>query len=292
MSKIEDALKKAGKKRSNNLSVVTSNYDANKDGNNKDLSVSVNNLNPSINHKSSVKTIALMNETELLENNVLSELKVIFPEMPDDKIADVYRDLRTKLLQQSNGANISVMLTSCVSGYYSNMTALNLAAAFSFDESKTSLLIDCNLNDPKLDKILDLEPKNGLTDYLENDEVSIDSILHESGIKRLRIIPAGRTRETATEYFTSIKMKSLMSDLLTRYSDRYIFIDAAPIVESADTRILVELCDYVLLVVPYGKATKNRVKEAADAIGTKKLLGVVFEDKPIAPKLFTQKNKR
>ena len=284
MSKIEDALKKAGKKRSNNLSVVTSNYDANKDGNNKDLSVSVNNLNPSINHKSSVKTIALMNETELLENNVLSELKVIFPEMPDDKIADVYRDLRTKLLQQSNGANISVMLTSCVSGYYSNMTALNLAAAFSFDESKTSLLIDCNLNDPKLDKILDLEPKNGLTDYLENDEVSIDSILHESGIKRLRIIPAGRTRETATEYFTSIKMKSLMSDLLTRYSDRYIFIDAAP--------ILVELCDYVLLVVPYGKATKNRVKEAADAIGTKKLLGVVFEDKPIAPKLFTQKNKR
>ena len=291
MSKIEDALKKAGKKRSNNLSVVTSNYDANKDGNNKDLSVSVNNLNPSINHKSSVKTIALMNETELLENNVLSELKVIFPEMPDDKIADVYRDLRTKLLQQSNGANISVMLTSCVSGYYSNMTALNLAAAFSFDESKTSLLIDCNLNDPKLDKILDLEPKNGLTDYLENDEVSIDSILHESGIKRLRIIPAGRTRETATEYFTSIKMKSLMSDLLTRYSDRYIFIDAAPIVESADTRILVELCDYVLLVVPYGKATKSRVKEAADAIGAK-LLGVVFEDKPIAPKLFIQKNKR
>jgi Mrp family chromosome partitioning ATPase len=76
-----------------------------------------------------------------------------------------------------------------------------------------------------------------------------------------------------------------MSSLLARYDDRYIFMDAAPITESADTRILVELCDFVLLVVPYGRVTKNRIQEAADAIGKDKLLGIVFNDVPRMPKI-------
>ena len=35
--------------------------------------------------------------------------------------------------------------------------------------------------------------------------------------------------------------------------------------------------------MPYGKATKKRIKEAAEAIGSNKLLGVVFADKPAIP---------
>ncbi|MFV1985565.1 MAG: polysaccharide biosynthesis protein [Thiohalomonadales bacterium] len=291
MSKIEDALNKIKIARSKGLSVVSANETAD-NSNEKDLVAARANVATIVNHTSSVKQIALMNNNELLVNKELSELKVIFSDMPDKKIADTYRDLRTKLIQKSQGRNMSVMLTSCVSGYYSTMTAVNLAAAFSFDESKTSLLIDCNLNNPQLHEKLNMPEMVGLTDYLENSNISLDSILQESGIKRLRIIPAGTSREVITEYFTSLKMRDLMSTLLKRYMDRYLFIDAAPIVESADTRILVELCDYVLLVVPYGKATKSKILQAVEAIGAEKLLGIIFADKPAVPKLgMHNKNK-
>ena len=176
------------------------------------------------------------------------------------------------------------MITSCVPDQDSSPTTLNLATAFSFDESKTSLLIDCNLNNPKLDALLNMETDQGLTDYLEDNSIPVDSIMHKTGIKRLKTIPAGTARETATEYFTSLRMRQLMSDLLTRYSDRYIFLDTAPINESADTRILVELCDFVILVVPYGMATKSKITESVEAIGKDKLLGIVFNDKPKLPK--------
>ena len=283
MSKIEEALNKARQSRGDNKirelrpvddSQLASDFK-------KELVPSATDL--TVKRESSAKEIALMNEGELLENKQLSELKIIFSEMPDNKIANTYRDLRTKLIQKSQGRNFIVLITSCLSGVDSSSVSMNLATAFSFDESKTSLLIDCDLNNPKLDMLLSMEADQGLTDFLENEEVDVDSILHQTGIKRLRMIPAGTSRETATEYFTSLRMRDLMSNLLARYSDRYIFIDSAPITESADTRILTELCDFVLLVVPYGRVSKGKVKEAADAIGSDKLLGVVFNDIPKLP---------
>jgi protein-tyrosine kinase len=285
MSKIEEALKKAKESRGTNITTIRSADDVNvKKSNAKGLVVSKERQAVAeINRKSSVKEIALMKEEEILENKQLSELKIIFSEMPDSKIANTYRDLRTKLIQKSQGKNFITMVTSCSPGIDSSSVALNLSTAFSFDESKTSLLIDCDLNNPKLDKLLDMEADKGLTDYLENENIDIDTILHKTGVRRLRMIPAGTQRETATEFFTSLRMRDLMSDLLSRYSDRYIFIDSAPISDSADTRILVELCDFVLLVVPYGKVTKNKIKEAAEAIGTDKLLGIVFNDIPKLP---------
>lgn len=299
MSMIEDALKKAKTSRRNALTVISSDayLESHEDDNSKlqkrNVRFDEKTQLTTINHTSSVKEIALMKNTELLNHEALSELKIIFSDMPDNKIADVYRDLRTKIIQASKTKVVSVMLTSCVPGYYSTQTALNMAAAFSLDESKTSVLIDCNLNNPQLDKKMDfLDGKNGLTDYLEDENCTVDSILQESGVKRLRIISAGKSRETATEYFTSLRMRDLMSGLLERYSDRYMFLDAAPVVDSADTRILVELCDYVVLVVPYGKATRNRVNEAVKAIGEDKLLGIIFADKPAVPKFSTIKNSK
>ena len=74
-----------------------------------------------------------------------------------------------------------------------------------------------------------------------------------------------------------------MGGLLNRYSDRYIFINAAPVKDSADARILIDLCDYVILLVPYARSTKNSVKDAADAIDKEKLLGVVLNNIPKFP---------
>ena len=286
MSKIEEALKKAKESRGSNVTTIRSADDVtSRSSSVRDLVVNKgSNEATAVDRKSSTKEIALMDEDEILENKQLSELKIIFSEMSDNKIANTYRDLRTKLIQKSQGRNFIVMVTSCLSGPDSSSVALNLSTAFSFDESKTSLLIDCDLCNPKLDKLLGMEADIGLTDYLENENIDINTILHKTGVKRLRMVPAGTSREAATEYFTSLRMRELMSDLLSRYSDRYIFIDSAPIADSADTRILVELCDFVILSVPYGTATKNRVKAAADAIGPDKLFGVVFNDIPKIPR--------
>ena len=282
MSKIEEALNKARQSRESNaksLSVINK-------ASEKDLvsGAKTAHTNTEVQHKSSAKEISLMENGEILDCNELAELRIIHSDMVENKIANTFRELRTKLIQQSQGKNFIAMVTSCAEGCDSGMTSLNISTAFTFDESKTSLLLDCNLKNPKLDTLLNMETDKGLTDYMENESIKVDSIMHKTGVKRLKMIPAGTYREVATEYFTSMRMRHLMSDLLARYSDRYIFLDTAPITESADTRILVDLCDFVILDVPYGTTSVNKINEAVEAIGEEKLLGVVFTDMPKPPK--------
>ncbi|MFK5893260.1 MAG: CpsD/CapB family tyrosine-protein kinase [Pseudomonadota bacterium] len=273
MSKIEDALNKA-RIEGNNYSPRQSSSK-----NTELVSSAAGNNSSQLAIRSDYQEIVLMNDSELLDTDQLSDLGIIYSGMSDRKQANNYRDIRTKLIQKNNGNNFIVMITSCYSEDVSEFT-LNLATAFTFDESKTSLLIDTNLHSSDLDNKLNLESNLGLTDYLTNDEIDIESIVLRSGIKRLRVIPVGTQNETVSECFTSLKMRDLMSDLLSRYSDRYIFINSAPVKDSADTRILLELCDYVVLTVPYGTSSVSSIKDAADAIGENKLLGVVFNDIP------------
>ena len=285
MSKIEKALNKARKNAKN--AMIVSGQENPKQNAVSDISylspVKTNITAPEPKRYLSTKEIALMKESNLLDEKQLAELKIIHSDMKNKKIANSYRDLRTQLLQKNSGKNFIAMLTSCYSGYDSGTVAINLARAFSFDDSKTSLLIDCDFNEPVIDELLDSEFSTGLTDYLHDETLKVEETIHSTGIKRLRVIPAGTSIGAAIEYFTSRKIKELMKELLDRYPDRYIFMNSAPILQSADTRILVELADYVLLVVPHGRVTKKTINAAVDAIGKEKLLGVVFNDAPKMP---------
>lgn len=278
MSKIEDALNKAKENQATRLSVVDS-------GSHVELNKRELVNDPRQNRiKKSGKEIMQMDDGDLLGHKSLSNLNVIFSDMPDSSTADGFRDIRTKIINKFKDNNVSVLLTSCVPGYSSTYTAVNLAAAFSFDANKTSLLIDCNINKPKINNMLAFNSDVGLSDYLENDELDVSTIIQKTGIKRLRAITAGNNYESSTEYFTLDKMKHLLKSLLTRYDDRYVFIDSPPIVDSANTRILVDYVDAVVLIVPYGKVSTGAIKSAVEGIASNKLIGIVFSDKPCAPK--------
>ena len=283
MSKIEDALNKVKKgiTQGNELQLITGRKRTEQGGN--DLTTREPTDKHLITRTSSSKQIALMEGGQLFSNEELDELNIIHPESNNPKIVNRYRELRTKLMHKNNGENFVVMVTSCHPDFDTGLSTVNLASAFSFDESKTSLVIDCNLRKPSLNKVFNFDLPRGMTDYFENNDVSTDAIMYNSGIKRLRVIPAGEKKESASEFFTSMKMRSLMRELLDRYSDRYVFLNTAPITDSADTKILVDVCDYVILDVPYGRVTSNKIKEAASAIGKDKLLGVVFSNMPPVP---------
>lgn len=229
---------------------------------------------------SSSQDIACMVEPAVLKHRELARKRIIYPEMANSGVVNAFRQLRIKLLHQSEGRNGVLMVTSVRSGSGSSFIALNLAAAFAFDETKTALLIDCNLYDTGFDELLYSKSKRGLFDYLEQDGVGIEEIIQPSGIPRLRWIPAGGRQRVTTEVFISTRMKDLMENLRDRYDDRYIIVDAPSITKSADAEILSSFCDYVLVVVPYGKVTESQILSAAKAIDEGKLLGVIFNNEP------------
>ena len=232
---------------------------------------------------SSSEAIARMQEKTPLSKQALAHNRVIYPELGENGTVRAFREIRTKIIQKSQGRNCVIMVTSVTGGGGSSFVSLNLGVAFAFDAGKTALLLDCNLKNPSLHRLFESDSFQGLTDYMENSEMDIADIIHPVGIERLRVIPAGGEREIPAEYFTSLKMKRLLDSIKQRYRERYILIDAPPMTESADTQILAELCDYVVLVVPYGRVTDAQIDACIKAIGDKKLVGVVFNDEPTLP---------
>ncbi|WP_278800695.1 polysaccharide biosynthesis protein [Marinobacter nauticus] len=222
------------------------------------------------------KQIVRMQEPRRLTHDDLDERRIIYPESRNRALVNRFRDLRTKLLEVSGGNNFTLVVSGASSGAGSSFVALNLAAAFAFDQAKTALIIDCNLREPSLHSTLDVMPETGLTDFLDDPDYDISRILYPTGIPRLRLIPAGSRRETPAEFFTSFRMKQFLQAIRRRYPDRFIVLDTAPISESPDARILTELCDYAMLVVPHGKITAATAEQAATAFNPDRFVGAVI----------------
>lgn len=223
------------------------------------------------------------NEVRLYGRGDLVERGIIHP-AHEEPAVQVFRDLRTKIIQQSQGKNAVILVTSVSEGCGGSFVARNLAAAFAFDMGKTALLIDCNLQNPSVHNLLVKAPAAGLMDYFENPDLDIKDIIQPVGIARCRVITAGQRRETVEEHLTSAKMKRLVETVRQRYQERFIILDGPPMSKIADIRILSELTDYVLIVARYARSTNAQIANCLKVIGEQKPLGVVFNDEPSFPR--------
>jgi Mrp family chromosome partitioning ATPase len=215
-------------------------------------------------------------QEKILSKEELQRSGLIHPSMDDVDVVNAFRNLRTSLLNKMEQYNSTLMVTSVTPAGGASFVATNLAAAFTFDHQKTAMLIDCNFQDASLADKFNLEFKYGLKDFITGKVNDISQIVYSTGIQRLRLIPSGNQESDLVEFFTGERMYSFLSEVRSRYSNRIIIIDAPPILDSADTKILAELADYVLLVVPYKGVTTNLINRTLNSIDRTKIVGMIL----------------
>lgn len=225
------------------------------------------------------KQIREMSDDWLLTSDELDALKIIYPGCRDEKSLNDYRELRTKILKKANNKNFVCMLSSTRGGSGTTHVAVNLAASIALDHRKTALIIDCNNYTPSLDNYLKEKPKFGLSNFLEEDTQEIEDIIYPSGIRRIRIIPAGSKTEHAAENFSSEKMEKFIEIAKKRYPDRFIILDTPPIGYYAESQILASICDMAILVVPYGQTSESQIQTGIELISNDKLAGIILNNR-------------
>lgn len=223
-----------------------------------------------------------MEEAKLFSDRQLEMLGIVHPRSKDRALVDAMRQLRTKLYTLKEG-NFSVLVSSILPQGGGSFVALNLAATIAFDQAKSSLLVDANLHDPVIHRLLKLigrENSHGLMEYLEHPELGVEHIVSPSGVPRMRVIPIGQHNNISAEHFTSARYKQLMVDIKQRYDNRYVVVDGPAMTTSADARILSDICDYTVLVVPYGGVSPSVLDSIVDEIDETRLAGVVINSQP------------
>jgi len=222
-------------------------------------------------------------ESRLLSPDELSKRRIIDISQAGNPVVQAFRALRTKIIHESKGGNAVVLVTGVCQDSGSSFIAQNLGAAFAFDVARTALVIDCNFKSPGAHRLLSKTSALGLTDYLQNPDIDINTIIHPVGIPRLRVIPVGSGPTRQAEFFTSAKMMRLMDSVRRRYMERFVILDGPPITDAADVQILSGFADFVLIAARYGRATHAQIDRCLSAVGDKKMTGIVFNDEPGLP---------
>ena len=193
-------------------------------------------------------------------------------------IAEEYRRLKSMVIREtkSNFLN-TLMVTSSIDSEGKTLTAINLAIALAQEIDHSILLVDADLRNPMINEYLGIDYRYGLSDYLTRD-IDISEIMLKTGIGNLIVIPAGRGARNPVELLSSVRMHSLMNELKHRYMDRYIIIDTPPVLPFADTIAIGPGVDGVVFVVQEGRAQISSIQEALNIMKDLKLLGVVYNN--------------
>ena len=209
----------------------------------------------------------------------LTKRGIIHPGMQDMEVMNSFRNLRTSLLPKMGGDNSIILLSSILAGGGASFNAINLAVAFTFDLHRNALLIDCHFGKPSLAKKLGVEAEFGLYDYVTGRIDNIQKLVYPTAIPRLRLVPCGNIEGGGhIEYFTGEKMQEFLHEVKNRYANRVIILDTPPILDSADTSILAELCDHVVLVMPYQKVSPSKIERTIKVIDRDKVAGFILNN--------------
>ena len=217
-----------------------------------------------------------MRSTFELSEQHKDQLGIIYPSMNNPDLLNIYRELRNKLLRLSGERNFTCLVSALDDEGDSSLLAMNLAALIAFDRSRSALIIDCDTNWSMLDEICAQSDDVGLIDFIENDLDDISTLIHESGVDRVRIVPSGNATYTKTEIFDSVRMREIITELKERYPDRYLVINASNMSLSSEVQILSNIVDIVVFELLSSTVTKDQVTDAVEMIGQDKIAGIVF----------------
>lgn len=194
-----------------------------------------------------------------------------------DKRAEVYRQLRTQVLQKLRANNWKTLaVTSPKESAGKTVTAVNLAIALSKEVNQTVLLVDLDLGSPSVHRVLGIDAQgSGIIDHL-NGEKSIPDLLVNPGLERLVVLPSERDDRYSSEILTTPKMQALLKDLTTRYESRIIIFDIPSLLVNDDALIFTPFVDAALLVVEDGVTTETDIEQCLQMLSEVNLLGTVL----------------
>ena len=224
----------------------------------------------------------LKSEPICIDLNRLADLGIVTPSEHFTQIKEEYRYIKRPLLNNAFGENASlrentnlIMVSSSFPGEGKTFTAINLAISFALEQDRKVLLVDADVINPNVCDRLGIRERTGLLDYLKGT-ANVQEIINDTNIDNLKLVTAGSRSHHSTELLASEKMITFMKELATRYNDRIVVFDTAPILGASETSVLSQLIGQTVVVVEEEKTTHGQLERALSLLDKNTAVGLVL----------------
>jgi len=124
---------------------------------------------------------------------------------------------------------------------------------------KPVLLIDSDLRDPILHKIMGIENSRGLSNYLAGD-IKPFEVIRSTKIPNFFVMTTGPLPPNPVELLASSKLLTLLSKCEEHFA--HIVIDGPPVLGISDAIVLCNQVDNSVFVIESGKTRKGHARSA------------------------------
>ncbi len=212
------------------------------------LGISVLGIVPTIKSSENSKPSEKENEANLIESKLITHFE------PRSPISESYRSVRTNIQFSRAGDPIkAVLVTSAGPGEGKSTTVANLAITVA-QMGINTLLVDTDFRRPILHSIFGMDRSYGLTNAIVED-VSLLSVVRETAVDSLSLIPCGPIPPNPSELLGSKRMKELIGDMKSNFD--FILFDSPPVIAVTDAVVLGSEVDGIILVIQSGKVARE-----------------------------------
>jgi len=218
-----------------------------------------------------------------INRHALRDAGFLAPEDYDRQLAEEYRRIKRPLLANAFGIGAVkvpygnlIVVSSALSGEGKTHTCLNLALSIAMEKDRTVLLVDGDVAKPTISTVLGVADRPGLLDVLENGHAALHEVMIRTDLPRLRLLPAGRPRPSATELLASDRMRELCHELSERYPDRVVLFDSPPLLSTSEAAAIAAAAGQVALVVASGITPRRAVRNALDHLNPELAVNVIL----------------
>jgi protein-tyrosine kinase len=188
-----------------------------------------------------------------------------------------YDMMRTQILQEmdDNGWQF-LTVTSATAGCGKSVTACNLALSIARLAERSVLLVDMDMQKPKVAEYLGFKVNQGLLSVLAG-EASLPSVVVEARVGRsnLLVLPGEVCKSGTSEWMASQTMATLLQTIKREYRSRIVIFDMPPMLLGDDVISVLPLMQAVLLVAGIGTTSVSDIKECHKHLKTTPVVRVV-----------------
>jgi len=218
-----------------------------------------------------------LNSSHLQANRIISHLLT-------DQRAKPFDMLRTQVLQTMDLKGWRILaVTSPTPACGKTVTAVNLAISIARQPHRSVLLVDFDLQRPRVAASLGLKlADEGVLSVLSGQTTLPNAMINARiGDQRLFVLPTKSTIGSS-ELMGSPAMATLMQSLTRDYQSRTIIIDLPPILAGDDVIAILPKVDCVLLVASVGKSTVAEIEECSRHLQATEVVRTVVTKVPEA----------
>ncbi|WP_347862271.1 CpsD/CapB family tyrosine-protein kinase [Salimicrobium sp. PL1-032A] len=191
------------------------------------------------------------------------------------KSTEQIRIIRTNIEQGDGSGRKCLMLTAPGPVKRKSLITAKLALSFA-EQGRRTLLIDANAREPVVHEWFHLDNTRGLSDAMAADESAV-SFIQETFQPGLYVLPAGSGVGAPGRLWTSERIEQAISGCRDAFD--IVLVEAPELLSVADSLILMNHCDGVVMVTKSGHSRPAPVLKTKEMIerARKPLLGVIFQ---------------